>query len=86
MDKLKIDFNVFRVGTFKSAVEPYLGNEMSDEAKEANLAYLKVLWDSWKKVVSSNRKIETEEIQYFIDNADSIFNTPWEFNPLNGAC
>ena len=38
LDKLKIDFNVFRVGTFKSAVEPYLGNKMSDEAKEANLA------------------------------------------------
>ena len=68
MDKLKIDFNVFRVGTFKSAVEPYLGNKIG-EAKEANLAYLKVLWDSWKNVVSSNRKMEPEEIQYFIDNA-----------------
>ena len=79
LDKLKIDFNVFRVGTFKSAVEPYLGNKMSDEAKEANLAYLKVLWDSWKNVVSSNRKMEPEEIQYFIDNADNIFNDKSSF-------
>ena len=79
LDKLKIDFNVFRVGTFKSAVEPYLGNKMSDEAKEANLAYLKVLWDSWKNIVSSNRKIEPDEIQYFIDNADNIFNDKSSF-------
>ena len=79
LDKLKIDFNVFRVGTFKSAVEPYLGNKMSDEAKEANLAYLKVLWDSWKNIVGSNRKIEPDEIQYFIDNADNIFNDKSSF-------
>ena len=52
---------------------------MSDEAKEANLAYLKVLWDSWKNVVSSNRKMEPEEIQYFIDNADNIFNDKSSF-------
>ena len=36
LDRIKVDFNIFRVGTFKSAVEPYLGNEMSDSAKEAN--------------------------------------------------
>ena len=73
LDKLKVDINIFKVGTFKSAVEPYLGNEMSEEAKEANLAYLNVLWDSWKEVVGSNRKITTEEIQFFVDNADKIF-------------
>ena len=73
LDKLKIDFNIFKVGTFKSAVEPYLGNEMSGAAKEANLAYLNVLWDSWKEVVANNRKMSPENIQFFVDNADSIF-------------
>ena len=73
LDKLKVDINIFKVGTFKSAVEPYLGNKMSEEAKEANLAYLNVLWDSWKEVVGSNRKITTEDIQFFVDNADKIF-------------
>ena len=55
LDKLKIDFNVFRVGTFKSAVEPYIADEMSDAAKEANLDYLNILWDSYKDIVSRNR-------------------------------
>ncbi len=72
LDKIKVDFNVFRVGTFKSAVEPYLGNEMSDPAKEADLAYLNVLWDSYKDVVSKNRGMSPEEVQYLVDNADKI--------------
>ena len=72
LDKIKVDFNVFRVGTFKSAVEPYLGNEMSEAAKEANLAYLDVLWSSYKNVISKNRGMSSEEIQYLVDNSDSI--------------
>ena len=72
LDKIKVDFNVFRVGTFKSAVEPYLGNEMSEAAKEANLAYLDVLWSSYKDVISKNRGMTSKEIQYLVDNSDSI--------------
>ena len=72
LDKIKVDFNVFRVGTFKSAVEPYLGNEMSEAAKEANLAYLDVLWSSYKDVISKNRGMTSEEIQYLVDNSDAI--------------
>ena len=74
LDKLKIDFNIFRVGTFKSAVEPYLRNDMSEAAKKANLAYLDVLWDSWKEVVSKNRGLQSEDIQYLVDNADEVIS------------
>jgi len=74
LDKLKIDFNIFRVGTFKSAVEPYLRNDMSEAAEKANLAYLDVLWDSWKKVVSKNRGLQSEDIQYLVDNADKVIS------------
>ena len=73
LDKLKLDINIFKVGTFKSAVEPYLGNEMSDAAKEANLAYLDVLWKSWKQVVARNREMVPDDIQYLVDNADKVF-------------
>jgi len=74
LDKLKIDFNIFRVGTYKSAVEPYLRNDMSEAAKKANLAYLDILWDSWKNVVSENRGLQSEDIQYLVDNADEIIS------------
>ena len=72
LDKLKISANVIRVGTFKSAVEPYLRDDMSDAAKEANLAYLDILWSSWVKVVSANRSLTPESIQYLVDNTDEL--------------
>lgn len=72
LDKLKISANVIRVGTFKSAVEPYLRDDMSDAAKEANLAYLDVLWSSWVNVVSVNRSLTPQSIQYLVDNADEL--------------
>ena len=78
LDKLKIDFNVFRVGTFKSAVEPYIADEMSSAAKEANLSYLNVLWDSYKDVVARNRGLSASEIQNLVDNADVILTNPDE--------
>ncbi|KKO43917.1 signal peptidase [Arsukibacterium ikkense] len=58
LEKLKINTHVFRVGTYKSAVEPYLRNDMSDEAKEANIAWLSDLWDTYKLHVSSRRGFE----------------------------
>ncbi|MEO1956076.1 MAG: signal peptide peptidase SppA [Gammaproteobacteria bacterium] len=72
LDKLKISFNIFRVGTFKSAVEPYLRDDMSEAAKEANLAYLDVLWSSWVDVVSENRSLTPNGIQYLVDNTDKL--------------
>ncbi|MDC0073163.1 signal peptide peptidase SppA [Gammaproteobacteria bacterium] len=72
LDKLKISANVIRVGTFKSAVEPYLRDDMSDAAKEANLAYLDILWSSWVEVVSANRSLTPESVQYLVDNTDEL--------------
>ncbi len=47
MDRLGITAHIYRVGTFKSAVEPYLRSDQSPEAKEADLAYAGVLWENW---------------------------------------
>jgi len=44
IDRLGLDVHVFRVGEYKSYVEPYLRNDMSPEAKEANLEWLGDLW------------------------------------------
>ncbi|ABF53930.1 signal peptide peptidase SppA [Sphingopyxis alaskensis] len=55
MDRLGITANIYRVGTFKSAVEPYLRSDQSPEAKEANLAYASVLWDNWLADVKKAR-------------------------------
>jgi len=63
IEKLAISQHVFRVGTYKSAVEPYLRDSMSDEAKEANSEWLNDLWTQYKADVAQQRK-------FGIDNFD----------------
>jgi protease-4 len=55
MDKLGITAHIYRVGTFKSAVEPYLRSDQSPEAKEADMAYAGALWESWLTEVKKAR-------------------------------
>lgn len=72
IDKLEIDWNVFRVGEYKSAVEPYLRNDMSEEAKTANRGYLEDLWASWLQDVAAARELKPEELQGGIDNVVAL--------------
>ena len=55
LEKLLIQLHVFRVGTYKSALEPLLRDDMSEYAKEANLSWLNVLWDNYKTNVAQLR-------------------------------
>ena len=55
LDKLDVDVNLFRVGEFKSAMEPYIGNEQSPEDREAALFYLNDLWQRYIEMVAQNR-------------------------------
>ena len=60
LDKLQIQFHVFKVGTYKSALEPFLRDSMSNYAKEANLAWLNTLWDFYKTYVAEQRGLYQE--------------------------
>ncbi|MBM7073516.1 signal peptide peptidase SppA [Shewanella sp. 202IG2-18] len=62
LEKLKITTHVYRVGTFKSAVEPYIRDDMSPAAKEANQVLINDLWSSYAKVISTNRNIKAENL------------------------
>lgn len=55
LDKLEVSQHIFRVGTFKSAVEPYIRDDMSDAAKEANKLWLADLWQQYKNDVAKRR-------------------------------
>jgi len=67
LDRLEVDVNIFRVGEYKSAVEPFLRNDMSDEAKEANLEWLGDLWSDYLTEVSTARGMTREELQSAVD-------------------
>ena len=68
LDKLKVNANVFRVGTFKSAVEPFLRDDMSEEAKLANQAYLDVLWREYTSAVEENRNLSSGTVINLLNN------------------
>lgn len=68
LEKLLIQFHVFRVGTYKSALEPFLRDDMSKYAKEANLAWLTVLWDAFKGNLAEMRGMEPKGIDDYINN------------------
>jgi protease-4 len=55
LERLKIKAHVFRVGTYKSAVEPYLRSDMSPEAREDHTGLANALWDEWRADVSKGR-------------------------------
>jgi protease IV len=55
LDKLGVTANVYRVGKFKSAVEPYIRNDMSPEAKENYLALDQAELESWLQAVKQAR-------------------------------
>ncbi len=48
IEKLKAETHVFKVGTYKSAVEPFIRDDMSEPAKEANKAWLTAMWTQYK--------------------------------------
>lgn len=60
LDKLKATTHVFRVGTYKSAIEPYIRDDMSEPAKEANQAWLDALWNQYKTDVAAARNFPVE--------------------------
>lgn len=55
LQRLGVTANVYRVGAFKSAVEPYTRNDMSPEARQASQALADALWASWRQEVGAAR-------------------------------
>ncbi|WP_439823892.1 signal peptide peptidase SppA [Aeromonas caviae] len=71
LEKLNITPHVFKVGTYKSFVEPYTRDEMSPESKEANQRWLDQLWQSYVADVAEQREIEPDAVapnkDHFLD-------------------
>ncbi len=70
LNKLNVNLHVFRVGTFKSALEPFLRDNMSPAAKEANRQWLNQLWTTYCRDIGKQRGLTVELINNFINNLD----------------
>lgn len=74
LDRWKIDVDVFRAGEFKSYVEPYLENTMSEQVKEQNLSWMNMLWDFYNDELLSNREIFNSELDMFNSNRAELLS------------
>ena len=68
MEKVGVKMQVFKVGTYKSAVEPYICKEMSDANREQIQSYLGSVWGNLKKAVAQSRKIKVENMDAIADS------------------
>ena len=68
LDKLKIKMHIFRVGDYKSAVEPYMGNSMSTGVKEERRAIIDELWQFYGSQVENLRGLPTGAINDYTNN------------------
>lgn len=72
LDKLKINMHVFRVGEYKSAVEPLLRDDMSDQARESNRVWLEQLWQQYSRRVAARRPVTEEQIINYSEEFDRL--------------
>ncbi|MBO7267712.1 MAG: signal peptide peptidase SppA [Bacteroidaceae bacterium] len=75
--QLGIEMEVFKVGTYKSAVEPYTSMEMSEENREQITAYTSSIWDNMIQGVSLSRGITPEKLNEYADRY-MAFSSPEE--------
>jgi len=67
-EKYGIKMEVIRHGKYKSAVEPYLAQEMSDANREQISVFLNSIWTEMKKEIGSSRNISTKQLDSIADN------------------
>ncbi|MEM9749934.1 MAG: signal peptide peptidase SppA [Pseudomonadota bacterium] len=72
LEKLDVTVNVFKVGEFKSAVEPFTRDSMSEAAKTANIAYLSALWSAYVQDVETARRLPAGALDRYVDEADAV--------------
>ena len=68
LEKFGITVNVFRVGAYKSAVEPFLRSDMSDEARLANSEWLGDLWRAYTSDVEIARSAEPQTVAGYVED------------------
>ncbi len=67
LEKIGVDINLFRVGAYKSAAEPYVRQDMSSEDREESVAYLTSLWSSYQDAVGRARGLPAADIARYAD-------------------
>lgn len=72
LDKLGVEMQVVKVGTFKSAVEPFILDHMSEANRLQTSVYLDGLWSQYTEAVSKSRGISVEKLNQMADSLATV--------------
>ena len=67
LEKIGVDMQIFKVGTYKSAVEPFIATEMSPANREQTTAYLTSIWNKLLEDISASRNLPTDSLNQYAD-------------------
>ncbi|MCM1336839.1 MAG: signal peptide peptidase SppA [Candidatus Amulumruptor caecigallinarius] len=72
LDKLGVKMNVVRVGTYKSAVEPFIREDMSEASREQTEAFLGSMWSAMTKTIADARHVTTAQVNAWADSISAF--------------
>jgi len=67
LEKIGVEMQILKVGTFKSAVEPYFRTSMSDADRLQTMQYLEGIWNEYKSAISASRHLTVEQLDALAD-------------------
>ena len=67
MEKIGVEMQIVKVGTFKSAVEPYFRTSMSDADRLQTMQYMNGIWDEYKAAVAASRHLTEAQLNALAD-------------------
>ena len=67
LEKIGVEMQIFKVGTYKSAVEPFIATEMSEANREQVTAYISSIWQRLCEDVSASRGLKVETLNQYAD-------------------
>lgn len=74
IDKLGVNVHVFKSGTFKDFVEPYIRSDMSDPSREHNAAWVSALWQYYREQIETRRQLESGALDDYINQLPELLS------------
>ena len=72
MEKVGVEMQILKVGTFKSAVEPYFRTSMSEADRQQTLLFLQGIWDEYRNAVGASRGISEADLDRYADEGITL--------------
>ena len=72
LNKLGVEMLIFKVGTYKGAVEPFMLDKLSDANREQISSYMNGIWDNITADIAISRKITVEDVNHYADQGFAI--------------